>query len=322
MWQEALVNVDTSRNRFIFEQLSSDTGYVVPEPAFMVSTQKEQKSVAMFRSWLKYRPILLYRLCCPNSTAQPKHNPAWSAVLTPEFVATNSRAKPNAVEGKKQRLRKEMLTLMSNTIGADFDVGIQDSIDLSTLGCAWYGISFEQLKPVHFEQILWELNQINFYFEIQALDRRARYGTPYESSSDAHHLILACLPNHLLTVPSFLAANHGLASFAYEKRAYHLFAMARVMNRWSDTVIPRDSIIRKTDQLKWTVDELDALETDIARNYCQAFHDCFQRPPIIPRRLSEEAVLAAQPYLSGQFTPRIVPSLADDAAVFINVLAM
>ena len=136
MWQEALVNVDTSHNRFIFEQLSSDTGYVVPEPAFMVSTQKEQKSVAMFCSWLKYRPILLYRLCCPNSTAQPKHNPAWSAVLTPEFVATNSRAKPNAVEGKKQRLRKEMLTLMSNTIGADFDVGIQDSIDLSTLGCA------------------------------------------------------------------------------------------------------------------------------------------------------------------------------------------
>ena len=133
---------------------------------------------------------------------------------------------------------------------------------------------------------------------------------------------MACLPDHLLTVPSFLGANHGLASFAYEERAYHLFAMARVMNRWSDTVIPQDSIIRKTDQLKWTVDELDALETDIARNYCQAFHDCFRRPPIIPRRLSEEAVLAAQPYLSGQFTPRIVPSLADDAAVFINVLAM
>src|SRR5262249_40604824 len=36
----------------------------------------------------------------------------------------------------------------------------------------WSRVDFESLKPFHFEQILWELAELNFRFELVALDIR------------------------------------------------------------------------------------------------------------------------------------------------------
>ena len=141
--------------------MPSDSGYVVPEPAFMVSTQSTEKSMAMFHSWLKYRPILIFCLAFKSSQAQPKHGAAWSALLAAEYAEKTAKDKLPGVSAKeRQRLQEEMLSFMGNNMGFNTEVQLGDSIDLSTDGCSWHGIPFESLEPSHFEQILWELAEI------------------------------------------------------------------------------------------------------------------------------------------------------------------
>ena len=316
-WQTALLNVDTSESpdRFVYEHVPSDRGYVVPEPAFMVSTHSV-KSIAMFRSWLKYRPVLIFRLAFHSSLAQPKHGAAWSALLTAEYAEQNAKDKlPGVSTKERQRLREEMVSFMGNSMGSNTEVQLADSIDLSTARCSWHGIPFENLEQPHFEQILWELAQINFCFEFQALDRRARHNTPHEDLPDTDVSLMTCVPDRSFVIPTLTTANHGLASSSVQERAFYLFAMARVMSKWK--WVDKNGWIIKVDKLKWTLKELDALENDIASFYSQAFYSCFRRAPILPRRLSDRATTAC-PLSGRKHVPALAPLIENDATIILN----
>ena len=164
--------MDTSPSWYLYELVPSDSAYVIPEPAFMVSTQTKEKSQAMFRSWLKYRATLIFRLSSHTSEVQPKHSKAWNALLAAEYLSQfKSDLDPGSQAKAREELRKEMLSFLGNSIGGETDVQLSDNINLGTTGCSWHGISFANLRPPHFEQILWELSEINFRFEFQALDR-------------------------------------------------------------------------------------------------------------------------------------------------------
>ena len=128
---------------------------------------------------------------------------------------------------------------------------------------------------------------------------------------------MACFPDSSFTVPCLHTANHGLASISHRERAHYLFAMARVMSRWK--WVDPCGWIAKVDKLKWTVTELANLEKEIATFYTQTFHNCFRRAPVIPRRLSKEAVaLSATMYNGAEHTPIYAPHIENDATVVLN----
>lgn len=315
-WQEALSNVDTSSDRFVFEQVPSDSAYVVPEPAFMVSTKVAEKSMAMFRSWLKYRPILILRISSRSSLAQPKHGVAWSALLAAEYAEHTAKDKSPGVSAKeRQRLREEMLSFMSNNIGSNAEVQLADTVDLSTAGCSWHGIPFDELGQQHFEQILWELAEINFRFEFQALDRRARIHAPHEHLPGADIDLMACVPNHSFAIPALETANHGIASLSSQERAHYLLAVARVMSKWR--WVDKNGWIVKVDKLRWSLAEIEGLEKEIAVFYTQTFYDCFRRAPVIPRRLSESAC-AARPLVGREHDIPVAPLIDNNATIILN----
>ena len=86
-WRDALVNVDRSPNIHVFELRASDFRYIVPEPASLVSTQTEAKSLSMFRIWVKMRGLCLLRISMKSSLAQPLPNLSWNTILTAEYAA-------------------------------------------------------------------------------------------------------------------------------------------------------------------------------------------------------------------------------------------
>ena len=85
-WQRAQVNVNTMSG-FLFEQLQTDGGYVVPEPTLFVAKESVEKSRTMLAAWLKHRPALILHLSFSSSLAKPKHGKAWAALLGAEYTA-------------------------------------------------------------------------------------------------------------------------------------------------------------------------------------------------------------------------------------------
>lgn len=113
-------------------KLQTQTGYVVPEPAFMVGTKTPEKSRAMFRAWLRYRPILIFRLSFSSSLAQPEHGQAWSTVLAKDYGFKNGKDQTPGFRAKeRERLLEEMKSFLNVT--SDSDVQVSSSLDLIAL---------------------------------------------------------------------------------------------------------------------------------------------------------------------------------------------
>jgi hypothetical protein len=317
VWRDALANVDTSETNFAFGKLASDSGYVVPEPALLVGAQATGKSNAMFQSWLVFRQICMLRLATRSSLAQPKHGNAWKALLT--YAYSQQRATAEKAPGKKaqerEELRKTMFSFMSGALLDELDIQATADIPFDDSQAAWHRIRFSELQEAHFEQILWELHEINFRFELQALDRRARIGTPFEDDPNAESLLAACTPGRTFSTASLHVANHGLASLSFQERSHYLLAMGRVMRRWR--WVSSNGWISKAEKVSWKAAEIDALEKEIASSYTQLFFNCFRRAPIVPHRLSETAV-SNMPHFGFPHEPVYAPIVENTSNVVIN----
>lgn len=145
----------------------------------------------------------------------------------------------------------------------------------------WNGKAFKDLGKDDFEEILWELAELNFRFELMALDLRAS-----TSQVDRQKLISACFPRTpggaSLIVVDLSVANHGLASPTLEERKEFLQALRKVMSSWHREFSP----IIGVEKYRWTDEEIVELETVLTTRYCKTFYAYFRRAPIVPRRLS------------------------------------
>ena len=82
---------------------------------------------------------------------------------------------------KKAELQKDLISFLGKKV-CDLEVQVQGDIDLDSMQSSWHGISPEDLKEEHLEQILWV--EINFRYKLQALDIHARRGTSYKNDKN------------------------------------------------------------------------------------------------------------------------------------------
>jgi len=150
---------------------------------------------------------------------------------------------------------------------------------------SWNGIDFDALGDRHFEEVLWELAELNFWFELAALDGRMS-----GLVSDRYHCVTACFPDaaetESLLVVKLECADQGLGSSNWEQRARYLHVLKRLMMGWTACTLPE---IIKKEQIIWKASELDLLEEAVTKIYTQEFYDHFRRAPIVPRCLSHAA---------------------------------
>jgi hypothetical protein len=150
----------------------------------------------------------------------------------------------------------------------------------------WNGSIINSLGDHEREEILWELAELSFRFELLALDGRVTTST----GDDRQELISACFPGGAsasLLVADLGAANHGLGNLYWEPRSVYLHALKKVMTTWKGEVPP----IILAKKMKWTEREIEDLEGEITHFYVKTFYDHFGRAPITPRRLSHAAFL-------------------------------
>lgn len=316
VWTQALMNIDTMAP-FSFEELASDSGYVVPEPASLVSRSTSAKTEVMFRSWLLIRGLCLTRFSTQPSHIRPLYGKVWNILLTAKLAIETLRD-PNKAAGKRKELADAIKLMMGDAVGQDTGTEFVADMVINTERASWQGLAFNALDNKHLEQILWELHKINFRFEFQALDRRARMDTPFETLPDSDIALLTCFPEMSFAAPGIHTSNHGIAGFSHRERAHYLFAMARVMNKWK--WISQKGWIAKVSKLRWLPEEIDELEAEIAHVYTQSFYNSFRRPPVLPHRLSDTAknnILGFRTHY-----PLLAPIVDNSPTIIVNEAAI
>jgi hypothetical protein len=311
-WHQAAAEFNTATAKFVWELLPTDLGYIFPEPAGFVSVTPERQE-AMFRGWLKYRKVMIYRVSASNFSTQPMPQGLWRDFLTLEHVQNLKRTSANGVadtqhggpshkqkadnknrssfSGSAARSSENTRSGKHRELAADFLRGClnaAEGVELvdSNGDLKWNGEVLETLDYLIREEILWELAELNFRFELLALDAR-RTGRP--PSPDRQQLITSCFPGGKGGVGSLLvadlgAANHGLASDNWEEKALYLMALKKIMATWQGTPPP---IIQVT-KYAWSRREIEDLEVAIATFYVQTFYSNFRRAPVVPRGLSHQ----------------------------------
>lgn len=268
-WKKALENVNVDEAQFSYKELiPTDLGYVFPEPATFMSIQSPERQKAFFQTWLKYRTTLIYRVSSGSSNARPMPNTVWRTLLSFEFVLKDGVRKSGT---RSHKIREVVTDFLQNCLEEE-GVGLADVNHNTEI--TWNGKAFEALGKDEFEEILWELAELNFRFELSALDSRAS-----TSNVDRPKLVSACFPRPptgaSLVVVDLGAANRGLASPTLEERQEFLQALRKVMSSWRGELPP----IIGVKKYRWSNEELEELEKVLAIQYCKTFYNYFRRAP-------------------------------------------
>ena len=287
--------------------MDSDMCYTFPEPAKIVSATAPGKDKAMIHSWIKYRSLMLHSISA--STFQPKPQPAraWDALLTAEYVSTRNQDPQH----KREKLRNDMIAFIGHT-----ELKEVDELELSTVDAKWEGRPVGELQAEDYERVLWELAELNFRFEFQALDLRLSMSSGGVLPVGRSTRLRRCFPGGCLLVANWRVANHGIASHQLQEKAHYLFLMATLMIDWPK-VKTRGWIGRVGSQLKWNEDEVDQLEMEIAEVYTQLFFNSFRRAPVVPLRLSKRSAPPPE-----WFTPTLAATMDNARHIVMNEMAL
>ena len=208
----------------------------------------------------------------------PMPGSIWHDLLTYEY--SQQKLADNIKETKSNKLRALAVDFLQNCLQAEDIV----FMGLEKSKAVWNGKVCKTLTDAEREEILWELSELHFRFELMALDSRATTS----KDADRRELISACFPR--CTARSLLVADLGMANLGFtdgnwENRAIFVHALKRLMMDWQGDIPP----IIQVEKFKWTQCDMQELEDTITSFYVRSFYNYFRRPPIVPHGLSHTA---------------------------------
>ncbi len=207
---------------------------------------------------------------------------------------------PSTTETKSAKRRQTVLDILANCLNTSDEISINCDANTSI---SWRGINLQDTVPPPdiARQILWELTELNFRFELKSLDERAHDtslpiaakpsepGIPRTPEDTRQDLLGRCFPgNYLPIVANPDNANKGLTANLWADRRQFLVAFHFLMSSWNGFSAYASSHkisgnLAIPDHL--TEDETNMLEYFVAGFYTQSFFNFFGRAPIIPRHL-------------------------------------
>ncbi|KAJ7082461.1 hypothetical protein B0H15DRAFT_785685 [Mycena belliarum] len=266
-WASALTAVDRSRPPKSTSAL--DRKYLLPEPAALVSSQNEQKRRRMVHHWTLLRDVFFALIGDPHHPPLVLTSQEWRDILEGHVTP---RADEHSRRGKRSR---SLATLIAPVLAASNQDGLRG-----------YPPPKDSLLPhyttAEIQQILWDLAETNFRWELQTLDLRAS-----AARQPRPHLIRRCFAGGSVLDVDPALARQGLASKSLPDRHRYNMRLATLMLDWQRTSAHRPPLITRTslDRPLWSSTEMHDLEFQVATHYTQSFYDLMGRAPVIPMRL-------------------------------------
>ena len=137
-------------------------------------------------------------------------------------------------------------------------------------------------------EMLWELYELSFRLELQALDQKLSKADGVDEVLGRQAMVNMCFAggrsaNFMFYPPEIPVANAGLVSDELEERGPFIVSLARVMLRWQ---VPIPTTIQElASATNIGKEDLARLEMAVAGFYCQMFYDVRGRAPLKPHRI-------------------------------------
>lgn len=283
VWRRALRNVEQDpKNRDSTNKSFDNNGrYAFPEPGIIASGENDERRNLYLTVWEVLQPVLIYRMSLDVGAIELLSNQQWRMLL--------GRREPDE-KTRSGKLRVSVANLLTPDAA---ELGI----DLSVI----YKIPAREYTEQDARQLLWQLSELSFRFELLMLDRRAAGATAqkFENEREREKLmspvareadVLKCFPfdasepRHL----GFVTMEHakkGIASGRIQDRLPYLHALRHVMHWWDGYA--QEHLARlpfyPADAKE---QDLEHYESAIAHFYTQTFYRFFGRAAIVPMYLS------------------------------------
>ncbi|KAG7097777.1 hypothetical protein E1B28_005096 [Marasmius oreades] len=286
-WKQASDRVGEHFNPNAYRNL---LGYFLPDPQMIAVCGLESGNystrTAYITVWLKLRHVLCYHL--RTSCVTPLGPSHWRTVLGIEKMAFKQK------KAAKQKTEvEEILKNSGNTRSVDLD-------RLDTAKVEWNGtpIDVATAAPATLKEILWELFEIGFRYELLMVDRQFYGGSKPREEREPELLVPLMRHWKGSFIPAdFREGKTGFASADLLECRMAIFGFLLVMDEWKDAgklppSLQLGSTIRKridmnvTVTSKTTTREVDKIEYTVARHYISCFATTFGRAPTLPHRLS------------------------------------
>ena len=273
-WAGANARIDQSRTPHRRARLpSSDKGYFFPDPGLFFGAEREWKPAAYFMQWEHIKNIWLIRAF--SKFARPCTPQEWRDILSLGLLSATS---PETTIYTSQAV-EHVRSLIGECLTAP-------GISVQALSKP---LRKDQLQELRFDArrgqvLIWELCELNFRWELQALDRRL--SKDVTRRLHRQELLMRCFAvrhNCITSIHSPLAAS-GLAAKTFRERHPFLQAFWGLMNDWP-LAKPSTWFDRPLSPVECPAS--DRWERDLVTFYVQTFYDHFGRPAVLPRTLVE-----------------------------------
>ncbi|KAJ7625440.1 hypothetical protein B0H17DRAFT_1111131 [Mycena rosella] len=263
-WDRALRAVDRSAPSISLS--AADKFYVFPEPALLASAERPQRRQMYLHHWMLLRDACLYRLGEPSSHGVLLSSQEWRDILGGQIQQREGRA--DSRTNRRSQTIAHILGPALRACGIDRMHGYPaapESIGVTSLAKA--------------KQMIWDIAETNFRFELAALDRRA-------SGKDRPELCSRCYSGGMMLGMNIELSQQGLASPWLEEYHPYYVQLATLMLDWR-TPGGRPALIAPgfAQRTQWSEQEMVNLEDAVARYYTQSFYELFGRAAVIPMRL-------------------------------------
>ncbi|KAF4614093.1 hypothetical protein D9613_007477 [Agrocybe pediades] len=281
-WSTALLLVNQTK------AFSTQLGYAFPEPGLFVSFPDDSRRALFFYNWVKYRPILIHRMMtfpCPirGQVWRTLLNLPADIDLSSEVTSLASAADAGTIT-KAGRERKMVMDMLEALLDHDKTLSLNKDASKTP---DWFGnaVSPDKIPPDSVcRQILWEISELNFRYEMYVLDAHRHAANKEDISPIARDILVSrCFYGQsTLFVHAIKDSGQGLSSNDWVARRPYIFALRDVIQGWDGwKYTPDVDYSSETSVL--------GLENVLLRFYAQKFYDTFGRAPSVPRCIDDKS---------------------------------
>ncbi|TFK59510.1 hypothetical protein BDN72DRAFT_865094, partial [Pluteus cervinus] len=264
-WKAALASISPTYTR------EKNFGHLFPHAALLLRVTTNEKRTTYAFNWLRFRPILLYRLTKPNAVIKGYPNDFWRIVLTygGQTVGGNQTS-------QRSQARQKATDLLQ-------DCGVPPETLSDTPTVRWRARTISQdqnLDQDTLTRIIWEINELNFRFDLYMLHRRRQKDALTNSTyfQDPDTLLMDCFPT---TGPlNFVdgdKANEGLGAVSSYMRLRFMVRLACCPDIVTSAAAAGIIAVRQ-----WGNNKISTFETKLTKFFVESFEREFGRVPSVP----------------------------------------
>ncbi|KAL0567742.1 hypothetical protein V5O48_014255 [Marasmius crinis-equi] len=258
-------------------------GYFLPDPQMIavcgLESGRFETRTAYLQVWLKLRHVLCYRLRTP--AVKPLGPSRWRTVLGIEKMGFKEK------RAAKQKAEVEEIlveTLRSGNLECTVNI-----TRLSTANVLWKGkpVDVTNAPNTVLQEILWELFEIGFRYEVLLMDRKY-YGGKLPRDEREPELLVSLLRQRSIIPFDLKEGREGFAAAELLPRRVAIWLFLEAMADWTGAGKLPDSLQRDSAVCKRidphqtaaiTPGELDDIEYAIAHHYISRFANTLMENP-------------------------------------------